>query len=382
MNAVRCLRLLKRSDVFSRADLARELSATRTTVGNAVKSLLDAGLVWEPPNSEPDTARRGRSGRPSIGVALKGEGAYFVGLDVSTGSMTAVLLDLAMSVVARISRPIEGDSRDVKAVGAQLALLAKEAIGAAGPRGDRVRGVGVAVPGLIGRDGRVVVAPLLGWRGIDLKGLLAARLPEAETIRVCNDAVAVANAICATASPADVEDLLLVLMSEGIGSAWIRQGSVVEGANGFAGEIGQMIMAPTPGKDSMNLQALAGERLFAPFLPPGLPLIDAAAALAGREPDLALAAVLDSWADHLAAGFLNAIWMLDPARIVVSGALAPLYPRVAARVGSLLERGMNGLSPPPVGVSQYAGEAAAVGAAALIREAIFALPEFGEEAGT
>ncbi len=87
--------------------------------------------------------------------------------------------------------------------------------------------------------------------------------------------------------------------------------------------------------------------------------------------------MLDRWADHLAAGFLNAIWMLDPARIVVSGALAPLYPRVAARVGSLLERNMNGLSPPPVGVSRYAGEAAA-----LMREAIFALPEFGEEERT
>ncbi len=223
------------------------------------------------------------------------------------------------------------------------------------------------MPGFIGHDGRVVVAPLPGWRGIDLKSLLGARLPEAERIRVCNDAVAVANAICATASPKDVEDVLLVLLSEGIGSAWIRQGSAVEGANGFAGEISQMIMASTPGKDSMNLQALAGVWLFAPFLPPGLPLIDGAAALAAREPDPDLAAVLDRWADHLAAGFLNAIWMLDPARIVVSGALAPLYPRVTARVGSLLERGMNGLSPPPVGVSQDAGEAAAVGAAALMR---------------
>ncbi len=229
-------------------------------MGNAVKGLLDAGLAWEPPDSEPDTARRGRSGRPSVGVALKGEGAHFVGLDVSTGSMTAVFLDLAMSVVARIPRPIEGDSRDVESVGEQLALLAKEAIGATGQRGDRVRGVGVSVPGLIGRDGRVVVAPLLGWRSIDLKGLLGARLPEAERIRVCNDAVSVANAICATASPKGVEDVLLVLLSEGIGSAWIRQGSVVEGANGFAGEIGQMIMAPTPGEDSMNLQTLAGER--------------------------------------------------------------------------------------------------------------------------
>ncbi len=187
--------------------------------------------------------------------------------------------------------------------------------------------------------------------------------------------------ICATASLEDVEDVLLVLLSEGIGSAWIRQGSVVEGANGFAGEIGQMIMAATPGKDSMSLQALAGERLFAPFLTPGLPLIDAAAALAAREPDPDLAAVLDRWADHLAAGFLNAIWMLDPARIVVSGPLAPLYPRMATQVGSLLERGMNGASPPPVGVSRYAEEAAAVGAAALMREAIFALRGFGEEAG-
>ncbi len=285
-------------------------------MGNAVKELLDAGLVWEPHDSEPDTARRGRSGRPSVGVALKGEGAHFVGLDVSTGSMTAVLLDLAMSVIARISQPIGGDSRDVESVGTQFALLAKEAIRAAGRPGARRRRFRARPHRARRARGGRAAARVARYRPErTARGVVTL----AETIRVCNDAVAVANAICATASPKDVEDVLLVLLSEGIGSAWIRQGSVVEGANGFAGEIGQMIMAPTSGKDSMNLQALAGERLYAPFLPSGLPLIDDAAALAGRELDPDLAAVLNCWADHLAEGFLNAIWMLDPARIVVSG---------------------------------------------------------------
>ena len=37
INAARCLRLLKRSEIMSRADIARQLNVTRTTVGNAIK---------------------------------------------------------------------------------------------------------------------------------------------------------------------------------------------------------------------------------------------------------------------------------------------------------------------------------------------------------
>ena len=376
INAIRCLRLLKRSEVRSRSDLARELDVTRTTVGNAVKELLDAGLVQEAAQVEPGQATdQVRVGRPGVGISLNGSGAYFVGLDVSTTSMTAVLVDLTMTIVARFSVAIEEGAADAHAAAARFATLARLAIEAAGPRRDRVRGVGVSIPGLVNRDGKVVVAPLLGWRDIDMKALLGASLPGAGEIRVCNDAVALANAICATASGPDVEDLLLILLSEGIGGAAVRRGKVVEGFNGYAGEIGQMIMAASPPEQGpTTFQSLAGQRHFARFLDPGLPLMDAAIVLAERARDAALDESLDRWAEQLATGFINAILLLDPERIVIGGALVPLYNRVAGRVAALTAAGLPGRRAPPISVSRYGGEGAAFGAAAMIREAVFALP--------
>ena len=369
---------------MSRSDIARELNVTRTTVGNAIKVLLDANLVYEPTLGAEagGVGETARIGRPSVGIALNASGAYFVGLDISTTSLTAVLLDLTMAIIARFSAPVGPELGDVAAVTDRLAELARRAIEAAGAERDRVRGIGVSVPGLVGRDGRVAVAPFLGWRNVDLKSMLSERLGADANIRVCNDAVALASAVCSAANETEVADLLLILISEGIGSAMIRNGIVVEGFNGYAGEIGQTIMAPNlASPESTTFQLLAGERFFSKFLPKDRPDADAIVELAKTDlgpPGFDKA--LEQWSAHIATGFLNAIWLLDPERIVVSGVLAPLYPRIAARVDAFLNQAMGGLRVPPISVSRYAAEGAAVGAAAVLRESIFSLPEFAEPA--
>ncbi len=364
---------------MSRSDLARELGLTRTTVGNAIKVLLDADLVFEPAG----LAETARVGRPSVGVSLKAEGAYFVGLDISTTTLTAVLIDFTMAAVAEFAVPIGPDARDVAVVTDRLAALATRAIGAAGTGRDKVRGIGVSIPGLVGRDGRVAIAPFLDWREVDLKMLLTERLGSDFKIRLCNDAVALANAVSSSASEAETRDMLLILMSEGIGSAIVRQGRVVDGFNGYAGEIGQMVMAPccTDGT-RQTFQLLAGHRFFSPFLSKDRPVEAAILDLSRcvNEP-AGFGEALDTWADRLAAGFLNAIRLLDPERIVLGGPLAALYPRVAAEVRSILSEAMRGLRVPPVTLSRYGAEGAAIGAAAMIREDLFAIPELGEAGG-
>jgi predicted NBD/HSP70 family sugar kinase len=361
---------------MSRSELARELGLTRTTVGNAVKVLLDADLVFEPAG----LAETARVGRPSVGVSLKATGAYFVGLDISTTTLTAVLIDFTMAAVAEFAVPIGPDVRDVEAVTDRLAALATRAIRAAGTGREKVRGIGVSIPGLVGRDGHVAIAPFLEWRNVDLKMLLTARLGTDLKIRLCNDAVALASAVCSSADEADTRDMLLILMSEGIGSAIVRQGRVVDGFSGYAGEIGQMIMAPScTGGARQTFQLLAGHRFFSSFLAKDRPVEAAILDLSRRVNEPAgFGDALDMWADRLAAGFLNAIRLLDPERIVLGGPLAVLYPRVATQVGSILGEAMGGLRVPPVTVSRYGAEGAAIGAAAMIREDLFAIPELGE----
>lgn len=376
INASRCLRLLRGGRALSRSEIARELNVTRTTAGNAVKLLLDEGLVWEPEG----VVAAARIGRPSVGLSLNPSGALFVGLSIETTALTAVLIDLSMDSLATVVEPLGPDGRDVDAVAARLAAMADSVMLKAGRRRDRIRGVGVSIPGLVDRDGLIKSAPFLEWRNVDLRGRLRASLGAGVEVRVCNDAVALARAVCATAGEADTREFLMVLMSEGIGSAFVRQGQVVEGANGYAGELGQMVMAATCGQGRRDtFQLLAGHRFFLPFVAPGRPVIEALAELAesgSTAPEFEEA--LQLWAERLTAGFLNAIRLLDPERIVLGGPLSRLFPRVADRVRANLFEELLGVQAPPIAVCAFGAEGAAVGAAATIREDLFALPTIDE----
>lgn len=376
INASRCLRLLRGGRALSRSEIARELNVTRTTAGNAVKLLLDEALVWEPEG----LVEAARIGRPSISLSLNPSGAFFVGLSIETTALTAVLVDLSMATLTTAIEPLGPDDCDVDAVSVKLTAMAEAVMRKAGRKRDRIRGIGISIPGLVDRTGLIKSAPFLGWRDVDLRGRLRASLGEGVEIRVCNDAMALARAVCATSGEADTREFLMVLMSEGIGSALVRQGTVVEGANGYAGEIGQMVMAATCGQGRRDtFQLLAGHRFFLPFVEPGRPVIEALAGLAANgstAPEFEEA--LRLWAERLTAGFLNAIRLLDPERIVLGGPLSRLFPRVADKVRASLFEELLGMQAPPITVCAFGAEGAAVGAAATIRENLFELPVIDE----
>ena len=71
INAIRCLRVLRRATPLSRADIARELNVTRATVGNSIKQLLSESLVIDLNES----AEASGAGRPGALVALNPDGA-------------------------------------------------------------------------------------------------------------------------------------------------------------------------------------------------------------------------------------------------------------------------------------------------------------------
>ena len=323
-----------------------------------------------------DATSEARIGRPGVGLTLNPQGALFVGLNIETTSITAVLLDLSMASLITIVEPLAPDERAFEPLSERLISLGRRTILKAGRSSRRIKGVGVAVPGLVDREGRIRNAPLLEWRDVDLQSRLKSGLDTPAEVRICNDAVALACAVCATATEAEKGEFLLVLMSEGIGSALVRDGKVIEGANGYAGEIGQLTMAATcEGGTRDTFQMLAGHRFFLPFLDPRQSVVETLARLAEQGSNLpGFDAALDLWAERLTAGLLNAIRLLDPERIVLGGPLSRLFPRVGERVRASLHGQLLGMQAPSIAVSPFGAEGAAVGAAAMIRESLFDLP--------
>ncbi|MNP48750.1 N-acetyl-D-glucosamine kinase [compost metagenome] len=85
---------------------------------------------------------------------------------------------------------------------------------------------------------------------------------------------------------------------------------------------------------------------------------------------------MDFWAEALATGLANLVHLLDPGAIVLGGPLAALYPAVSELFNAkLAQKILPGFEVPPLTVAKLGMDGAAIGAAATIRERLFALPE-------
>jgi predicted NBD/HSP70 family sugar kinase len=347
---------------------------TRATIGNAVKELIDSGLVVE----GADKPEAGRPGRPGSGVRLNPEGGYAIGIDLSSLAITAVLIDLNMQIVQRLSEPVAPKAADPDHLVNQITRLARRLVATARVDPTRVQGLCVSVPGLVDRNGRVVVAPFLHWRDVALRRLLSEHPDLPWPVTVCNDAVAFANAERTVSTERDAHNMLLILLSEGLGGAIVQRGQIFEGAHGYAGELGHMVMGAAPAAiESKTFETLAGIARFRPFLPPDRPLEEGVRWLASQaENSPALARAFDGWSDVLTAGMLNLIYLFDPERIVLSGPLSALFPRVKASVTQKLAKHLlHGFEPPSIDITRFGADGAAIGAASVVREQMFSLPQ-------
>jgi glucokinase len=143
--------------------------------------------------------------------------------------------------VALAGSRIVGEGRRPTPAGAEAVLDVIAAL-AAEVAGERPLGaVGVGAPGLVDRDGVLRFAPNLpGVTGLEVRAELEQRL--GVPVRVDNDATCAAWAERAVGAATGLDDVVLVTLGTGIGGGVITGGRLTRGANGFAGEIGHMVV--------------------------------------------------------------------------------------------------------------------------------------------
>jgi predicted NBD/HSP70 family sugar kinase len=372
MNACQCLRVLRDKGPLSRAEIARELGTTRATVGNAIRELIDSGLV-----SAADEANEiSQVGRPGANVRLEPEGAFFVGAEVEKKVLIIQLFDFRMNLRATRHVSVNIELSRLDTIASKIAEASLSVIGEADIPEEKVYGMGVSVPGIVSRAGRVIIPSVPKWQGIDLKALVSARLPKYWLLKICNNAAAVAFSLCESLTEADRQDFLFILLSQGVGSALVRHSKVEKGSHGFAGEIGHLIMNPRLSSHGEPFEKLAGYQVFLPFMDIRKTTEEALQELAAQSKlGNRFDAALVDWADVLSAGLLNAIHMMDPGHIILGGPTAVLYPRVEMRVlRALRERLLPGLEVPPIRLASSCSNEIAAGAAAYLRQDLFRLP--------
>jgi predicted NBD/HSP70 family sugar kinase/biotin operon repressor len=222
----------------SQSEIAAVTGLSAATVSNLVAVLRAEGTV---------TTRAGvRSGRRAVVVELVPAPDPLVGVEIGRDAVRVVaLLD---GVLRRMSVPT-GLAELRYEDGVELVGRAvTEVCGMFG----RVPGrLGVALPGIVshqaGRTARFDPVPpgypLAGWAGRALAGDLR-RLLGAD-VWCDNDANAATLGEAAWGAAADVDDVIYLELSEGIGGGLLLGGQLYRGPKGNAGELGHCTANPT-----------------------------------------------------------------------------------------------------------------------------------------
>ena len=377
INQARILSTLRKGS-WSRVALAEHLGVNRSTATVIVNALLEQGLVRE---IDPVPHPQGATGRPRVGIALKGTGAYFGGLELGNQTLTAVVADLTGREIDRASAPTVrtgGPDQAETTLGDLLAdVLGRHP-------GVTLQGLGLTLPGLVTNSGRLDWAPWLNWRDATLGESLRARFGIA--VRIENDANAAALAEEQLRPRSEGDNLLYLLLDAGVGGSLLVDRELYRGSAGRVGEVGHIrLPSPAGGASTAVEETLGREAVLAAFAgtqdsPPGssTPWANLVAAVTDGRPGVE--DLRDRWQDTL--GWLTSVlaWTLDPDVIVFGGPVsALLHGDTLALQRSLRDNGPQGLDA-KWRLSSLPAEDTALGAVALAMRDFFAIPALNSRA--
>lgn len=230
--------LADNEDGMSRAQLSALTGLTRATVGALVEDLVATALVIE---REPLRGGRGRPGSP---VSLNPDGPAGLGIEINVDYVSSCVVDLTGAVRASSFHAIDNRATAPAAAVAAAGAVARRA---AAESGLTIAGIGLALPGLVDEDYLLRRAPNLdGWADVDVVPALRAAAPWAAelAIRVDNEANLAALAQLWYGEPKGLRDFVQVSGEVGIGAGIVLRGELFRGGNGYAGEIGHVIVDP------------------------------------------------------------------------------------------------------------------------------------------
>lgn len=379
------LNLVRERQPISRADLARVMDVRRGAVSLIVNDLLSEGLIFEGATGE--TVR----GRKPTFLYIDSRRRAVVAADIRASETFVMLADL-------LGKPMAGPSsfptvRDPKELVTLLAERIKRLL-ADHPEVDACEGVGVVVPGMVEHSTmRVLHAPTLGWRNVNLRELLAAATGFPVQIENSGRACALAQAWASRDDLGGTSgDLVFVSVSDGVGVGVMIHGEVLRGRHNIAGEFGHLPLsldgprcscgsngcweayvsnpatlaryfgrqAEQPGPTRVEQRHFTVEDLIA----------------RARAHDAKASAALETTARYLGLGLASVINVLDPARVYVGGEITAAWDLIEPAVrAAIAERALTPAAAEtdirPVAATEYPRLR---GAAALVAAPAFAAP--------
>ncbi|MFD4563585.1 ROK family protein [Streptomyces sp. NPDC058467] len=254
---------------------------------------------------------------------------HVIALDVGGTGMKAALVGADGDLLHQ-ARRATGRERGPDAVVGTILEFAAELRAYGEQRfGEPASAAGVAVPGIVdAQHGIAVYSANLGWRDVPLRRLLGDRLGGVP-VALGHDVRTGGLAEGRIGAGRGADRFLFVPLGTGIAGAIGIDGGVEEGAHGFAGEIGHIVVRPggTPcpcgQRGCLERFASAAAVSQAWATASGDPQADAAdCAKAVESGDERAVRVWQEAVDALADGLVTALTLLDPRTLIIGGGLA------------------------------------------------------------
>jgi predicted NBD/HSP70 family sugar kinase len=259
---------------------------------------------------------------------------------------------------------------------------------AAAELGIRVTALALAVPGLVdATTGRLLLAPNLGWRDVDVVGLLR-REPLLSDLPVTVDNEASFAALGELSASHGPRDFVHVSGDVGIGAGVVLGGQLYRGSRGWAGEIGHVTIDPNGPPCTCGsrgcLEQYAGQEAIlrragidgmAATVLGGRPTVQRIADLAVSGDGAVLLALADA-GRALGVAVAGIVNVLDVDTVLLGGAYGLLAPWLQPQVEEELAVRVVWAhwSPLTVRTATAGADAAVVGAARSVVDGVLASP--------
>jgi predicted NBD/HSP70 family sugar kinase len=374
------LRLIRKHQPVSRAELARITGFFRSTVSSILDEFLAESLVTEEPRK---TRSRGRS---SLSLHLNNDSYRVLGLSIRPTECKLAYAGLSGHIQKTWSFATPSTPQQlVQHAGNAMAQAARE-IGLRGA--ERFRRIGISVPGLVDARGKILWTPTHPeLTDFPLSERIEADTGVAAVAENDADACALSELWLTDGDPISARPDFVVLNvgDFGAGCGVVIDGHIYFGHNGqFAGEFGHMVIEASSkevcrcgrrGCWELFVTNQATWRRYRPRSSFRAERFEEMLTLAQMGDTAALQAVREM-ADHLALGLSNIGFAFNPAEIVISGRIA--------RVWNLIRPALEHAHRAPqlryrVRVARLGDDDLMLhGAVCLALREKFAIPRFGE----
>jgi predicted NBD/HSP70 family sugar kinase len=345
--------------MISRADLAKITGLNKATVSVQAADLLEENLIIETQQEHKNLGRR------PIMLSINNQAGFALGIDLDKYSITFTLSNLSGALVHSHSIEMETSEYDLilKLLAEQITFYKEKCSHA--PYG--LIGVVLGIHGIVNNDETIYFVPYHQWHNknlkADLKNETGVNIIVENNANLCSFAEIVYKHYHS-------ENLLSVSLYSGIGLGIMVNNKLLKGCDGYAGEIGHMIIVPGGLPCSCgNLgcwEQYASESSFMNQLSAAqnkanVTYEDLRVWFTGQDP--VINRLMRDYIKFLSYGLNNIINLYNPEILVINSELLRLYPNALEEIEAKLTSTLGQYR--KLMISEFGKNACSMGACAL-----------------